>query len=62
VPKGGWWKEALNSDGPDYGGSGLGNLGGREAWWTPSHGRPFTLSVTVPPLAMVVFKRAADQG
>ena len=62
VPKGGWWKEVLNSDGPEYGGSGLGNLGGREAWWTPSHGRPFTLSVTVPPLAMVVFKRPAGDA
>ena len=27
------------------------------AWWTPSYGQPFALSVTVPPLAMVVFKR-----
>ncbi len=60
VPMGGWWKEVLNSDGSDYGGSGLGNEGGREAWWTPSHGRPFTLSVTVPPLAMVVFKRSGS--
>lgn len=59
VPRGGWWQEVLNSDGPEYGGSGLGNLGGREAWWTASHGHPFTLSVAVPPLGMVVFKRAA---
>ena len=57
VPAGGYWKESLNSDGPEYGGSGLGNLGGREVWWTPSHGHPFTLSLTVTPLAMVVFKR-----
>jgi 1,4-alpha-glucan branching enzyme len=57
VPVAGYWKEVLNSDGGDYGGSGIGNEGGREAWWTPSHGRPFTLSVTTPPLAMVVFKR-----
>jgi 1,4-alpha-glucan branching enzyme len=62
VPVGGWWNEVLNSDGGDYGGSGLGNHGGREAWWTPSHGRPFTLSVAVPPLAMVVFKRPAGEG
>jgi 1,4-alpha-glucan branching enzyme len=57
VPAGGFWKEVLNSDSPEYGGSGLGNLGGREVWWTPSHGHPFTLSLMVPPLAMVVFKR-----
>jgi 1,4-alpha-glucan branching enzyme len=28
VPSGGCWRELLNSDGREYGGSGIGNLGG----------------------------------
>ena len=30
VPRGGFWREALNSDAVEYGGSGIGNLGGIE--------------------------------
>ena len=56
VPRGGLWKEILNGDGPDYGGSGLGNLGGLEAEPVPSHGRPHSLSLTLPPLAALFFK------
>ncbi len=56
VPKGGHWRELLNSDAAIYGGSGVGNLGGVEARDTPSHGRPFSLSLTLPPLAAVFFK------
>ncbi|GIW53728.1 MAG: hypothetical protein KatS3mg082_0132 [Nitrospiraceae bacterium] len=29
APRGGFWKELLNSDAREYGGSGMGNLGGR---------------------------------
>jgi 1,4-alpha-glucan branching enzyme len=56
VPRGGYWRELLNSDAPIYGGSGLGNLGGVEAEPTSTHGRPFSLTVTLPPLAVLVFK------
>lgn len=56
VPVGGYWKEILNSDSTSYGGSGVGNLGGVEAWHTNEHGKDYTLSVTLPPLAMLVFK------
>ncbi len=59
VPHGGYWKELLNSDAELYGGSGLGNAGGVEAAATLTHGRPFTLTVTLPPLAMVVFRSGA---
>jgi 1,4-alpha-glucan branching enzyme len=31
VPRGGYWREILNSDAPLYGGSGLGNYGGADA-------------------------------
>lgn len=56
VPRGGRWVEILNSDAPIYGGSGQGNLGGVEASVMPSHGREFTLSITIPPLGMVMFR------
>jgi 1,4-alpha-glucan branching enzyme len=56
VPRGGFWKEALNSDAGIYGGSNQGNAGGLEAAPLPSHGRDHSLSLTLPPLAAVFFK------
>jgi 1,4-alpha-glucan branching enzyme len=56
VPCGGFWKELLNGDAGIYGGSGQGNLGGREAQTVPWHGRPYSLEMTVPPLAVLFFK------
>jgi 1,4-alpha-glucan branching enzyme len=57
IPDGGFWRELLNSDASEYGGSGQGNFGGIEASPVPSHGRYHSLSMTLPPLGMVVFKR-----
>ena len=59
VPQGGWWSELLNSDAEIYGGSGVGNLGGKHADPDPRHGRPFSLDLSLPPLAIVAFKPAA---
>jgi 1,4-alpha-glucan branching enzyme len=56
APRGGFWRELLNGDAEDYGGSGHGNLGGVEAAPIPCHGRPYSLTLTLPPLAMQVFK------
>jgi 1,4-alpha-glucan branching enzyme len=56
LPSGGFWDEILNSDGRVYGGSGLGNFGGLEAEEIPHHGRPFSVSVTLPPLGIVIFR------
>jgi 1,4-alpha-glucan branching enzyme len=56
VPRGGLWKELLNSDGRNYGGSGLGNLGGVHAECTPFHGRPCSVQLTLPPLAVLFLK------
>jgi 1,4-alpha-glucan branching enzyme len=58
VPHPGFWKELLNSDAKEYGGSGQGNLGGVEAAPVPYHGRPYSLTFTLPPLATVFFQRA----
>ncbi|HKY25240.1 MAG TPA: 1,4-alpha-glucan branching protein GlgB [Gaiella sp.] len=53
LPLGGRWREALNTDAAEYGGSGIGNLGVVEAEAEPFHGRPFSAAVTLPPLATV---------
>jgi 1,4-alpha-glucan branching enzyme len=58
VPSPGFWREILNSDAKEYGGSGQGNLGGVEAAPIPYHGRPYSLTFVLPPLATVFFKRA----
>jgi 1,4-alpha-glucan branching enzyme len=51
VPRGGRWREALNSDATHYGGSGQGNFGGVEAAPLPSHGQFHSLTLTLPPLS-----------
>jgi 1,4-alpha-glucan branching enzyme len=58
VPHGGFWREVLNSDAHQYGGSGTGNFGGREAEPIPSHGKPFSLKLVLPPLAALFLKAA----
>jgi 1,4-alpha-glucan branching enzyme len=52
----GMWREILNTDAAEYGGSGQGNMGGVEASPVPSHGRPFSLDLTLPPLAAIFLK------
>jgi len=56
APMGGVWKEILNSDAPVYGGSGQGNLGRTECQPGSFHGRPYSLEITLPPLAALFFK------
>lgn len=56
MPCGGYWEEILNSDAREYGGSGIGNLGGVVTFHEPFHGRPCSANITLPPLAVVLFK------
>jgi len=56
--RGGFWKEVLNSDATQYGGSGWGNLGGLEAVPIPLHGRTHSITLTLPPLATLFFKHS----
>ena len=51
VPIEGRWQEILNSDAGEYGGSGMGNQGSAEAVAIPYHGQPYSLLLTLPPLA-----------
>jgi 1,4-alpha-glucan branching enzyme len=62
APAGGFWKEVMNSDAPLYGGSGQGNMGGVEASPLSMHGRPWSLSVTAPPLGVVIFKASGERA
>jgi 1,4-alpha-glucan branching enzyme len=55
LPRGGHWREVLNSDAEGYGGSGVGNFGGIEAVAEPWHGQPFSAVVAAPPLGTVWF-------
>jgi 1,4-alpha-glucan branching enzyme len=56
VPEGGWYDEVFNSDSEHYAGSNVGNYPGLMAEKSESHGRPYSVSMTLPPLAVVVFK------
>ena len=56
VPERCWYQEIANSDSTYYAGSNLGNGPGVMADDLPSHGRPFSLKLIVPPLACVVLK------
>ena len=56
VPCGGWWRELLNSDAECYWGSGVGNGGGAQAVAEPYHGRPWSLTLKLPPLGVLFLK------
>jgi 1,4-alpha-glucan branching enzyme len=58
IPEGGYWRELLNSDASEYGGTGVGNLGGVNAEDEPAHGRTHSLKLTLPPLSALFLKRA----
>ena len=60
VPRAGYWRELLNSDSREYGGAGWGNLGGVEASPVGAHGRPHSVSLTLPPLSVLYLKGGAD--
>jgi 1,4-alpha-glucan branching enzyme len=58
VPSAGYWKEILNSDAREYGGGGIGNMGGAEALAESVHGRPHSLRLTLPPLGALFLKKS----
>ncbi len=57
----GEWRELLNTDAVDFGGSGWGNLGTVTAEPTPHHGRPCSLSLTLPPLAALYLEPQGER-
>jgi 1,4-alpha-glucan branching enzyme len=53
VPRRVAYTELLNTDAAAYGGTNLGNGGSVTAADRPAHGRPFSLSLTLPPLSAI---------
>jgi len=56
VPELCWYEEIFNSDSTFYGGSNLGNAMGAMAVNHPSHSRPYSIELSLPPLATIVLK------
>ena len=57
LPRAGEWRERINTDAEDYGGSGQGNLGAIVASPQPVHGQPASASILLPPLATLILHR-----
>jgi 1,4-alpha-glucan branching enzyme len=56
VPVKAFYREVLNSDSTLYGGSNVGNVGGRTSDPIPAHGFSHSISLSLPPLAMLILK------
>ncbi len=56
VNKSGSYQEILNSDSAFYNGSNVGNLGETETTESAFHGKPYSLTLTLPPLATLYLK------
>ncbi|GAB4182802.1 MAG: 1,4-alpha-glucan branching protein GlgB [Terrimicrobiaceae bacterium] len=57
VPRMGYWKEVLNTDAETYGGSNVGNYGGRHAEENYSwQGQPHSMLLDLPPLSVCAFR------
>ena len=61
APRGGYWRELLNSDATTYGGGGWGNGGGVHTTPIPLHGRTHSLTLTLPALSVVFLKHSKNQ-
>jgi 1,4-alpha-glucan branching enzyme len=57
VPEEGFYEEILNTDSELFGGSNLGNGGLVSSRPVPKHGHPSSIAVTLPPLAVVAFRK-----
>jgi 1,4-alpha-glucan branching enzyme len=62
VPAEGFYEELLNTDSEMFGGSNRGNFGGVHSDPVPCHGRQHSISITLPPLAVVAFRRRNAAG
>ncbi|MFT5065853.1 MAG: 1,4-alpha-glucan branching enzyme [Yoonia sp.] len=57
VPETGFWEEALNTDATIYGGENRGNLGGQSTADIAADGYQQSLTLTLPPLSVVILRR-----
>jgi 1,4-alpha-glucan branching enzyme len=60
VPDAGRYREIINTDAAIYGGGNVGNGGLLESVTEPSHGRPQSIVLTLPPLAALILKRDTE--
>ncbi|MEI6860803.1 MAG: 1,4-alpha-glucan branching protein GlgB [Verrucomicrobiota bacterium] len=62
VPRQGYWREVINTNSQYYGGSGLGNDGGKQTEDIATDGFAQSLALTLPPLSTGIFKWMAGSG
>ena len=60
VPSAGLWREVLNSDEKKFNGSGQGNRRALKAARKPLHNRPYSISLTLPPLSAIFLKQTGQ--
>ncbi|MEM9220208.1 MAG: 1,4-alpha-glucan branching enzyme [Cyanobacteria bacterium P01_F01_bin.150] len=56
VPDHGFYTEILNSDAGEFGGSNMGNLGGKWSDEWAYHNQPYSIDLCLPPLGVLVLK------
>ena len=56
IPLAGFYTEIFNTDAERYGGSNLGNMGGKHSDEWGIHGYDNSLDLCLPPLSVMVFK------
>ncbi|MEL6221221.1 MAG: 1,4-alpha-glucan branching enzyme [Cyanobacteria bacterium J06627_8] len=56
TPEHGFYTELFNSDSREYGGSNMGNLGGKWSDEWAFHNRPYSIDLCLPPLSVLVLK------
>ena len=61
VPRQGFWREVLNSNSEYYGGTGMGNDGGRTTEDVARDGFSQSINVALPPLTTAIFKWQAEK-
>jgi 1,4-alpha-glucan branching enzyme len=55
VPRPGRYRERVNTDSTEYGGSGVGNAGEVHAEPHPMHGHHHSVRLRLPPLGVLIF-------
>jgi 1,4-alpha-glucan branching enzyme len=61
LPAAGTWREILNSDAADYGGSGVGNMGGVTATAQPAHGFDASAALSLPPFGALYLEYVIER-
>ena len=59
LPRRGFWKEVVNTNSGFYGGSGLGNDGGKNTEDVAHNGHSQSVVLTLPPLSTTILKWSA---